>query len=44
MNENIDLTKILKDCPKGTIFYSSMLDNVFFNKIFNDITDFGLQN
>ena len=22
MNENIDLTKILKDCPKGTKFYS----------------------
>ena len=42
MNENIDLTKILKDCPKGTIFYSSMLGNVFFNKVFNDITDFGL--
>ena len=42
MNENIDLTKILKDCPKGTIFYSSMLNNVFFNKVFNDITDFGI--
>ena len=24
MNENIDLTKILKDCPKGTKFYSSI--------------------
>lgn len=24
MNENIDLTKILKGCPKGTIFYSSV--------------------
>ena len=24
MNENIDLTKILKDCPKGTKFYSSL--------------------
>lgn len=22
MNENVDLTKILKDCPKGTKFYS----------------------
>lgn len=42
INENIDLTKILKDCPKGTIFYSSMLGNVFFNKVFNDITDFSL--
>lgn len=24
MNENIDLTKILKNCPKGTKFYSSL--------------------
>lgn len=24
MNENIDLTQILKDCPKGTKFYSSI--------------------
>ena len=24
MNENIDLTKILKDCPKGTKFYFSI--------------------
>ena len=24
MNENIDLTKILKNCPKGTEFYSSV--------------------
>ena len=22
MNENIDLTKIMKDCPKGTKLYS----------------------
>lgn len=22
MNKNIDLTEILKDCPKGTKFYS----------------------
>lgn len=26
MNENIDLTKILKDCPKGWKFYSSSLN------------------
>ena len=26
MNENIDLTKILKDCPKGWEFYSSCLN------------------
>ena len=24
MNENIDLTKILKDCPKGTKLYSTI--------------------
>ena len=28
MNENIDLTKILKDCPKGWEFYSSVLGDV----------------
>ena len=27
MNENIDLTKILKDCPKGTKFYSYIFGN-----------------
>ena len=30
MNENIDLTKILKDCPKGWEFYSSIHGNVSF--------------
>lgn len=30
MNENLDLTKILKDCPKGTKFYSSTFGNVEF--------------
>ena len=33
MNENIDLTKILKDCPKGTKFYSTVYGEVIFNKI-----------
>ena len=28
MNENIDLTKILKNCPNDAIFYSSMYGNV----------------
>ena len=28
MNENIDLTKILKDCPKDTKFYSSIFGDV----------------
>ena len=33
MNENIDLTKILKDCPKGTKFYSTIFGEVEFYKI-----------
>ena len=28
MNENIDLTQILKDCPKGWKFYSTILGEV----------------
>lgn len=30
MNENIDLTKILKDCPRGWKFYSSVYGDVEF--------------
>lgn len=30
MNENIDLTKILKDCPKGTELYSCIYGKVHF--------------
>lgn len=33
MNENIDLTKILKNCPKGTKFYSTLYGEVEFDKI-----------
>ena len=36
MNKNIDLTKILKDCPKGWEFYSSVLGEVEFEGIFYD--------
>ena len=36
MNENIDLTKILKYCPKGWEFYSSVLEEVEFEGIFYD--------
>ena len=36
MNENIDLTKILKDCPRGWEFYSSIYGNVTFLRIEND--------
>lgn len=30
MNENIDLTKILKNCPKGTKFYTTVWGDVEF--------------
>ena len=33
MNENIDLTKILKDCPKYTKLYSSIYREVLFEGI-----------
>ena len=36
MNENIDLTKILKNCPKGWEFYSSVLGEVEFVGIFDN--------
>lgn len=36
MSENIDLTKILKDCPKGTKFYSPLCGEVEFKKIGSD--------
>lgn len=33
MNENINLTKILKDCPKGTEFYHAAYGRVWFRCI-----------
>ena len=33
MNEKIDLTKILKDCPEGTKLYSTIYGNVKFVRI-----------
>lgn len=36
MNENIDLTELLKDCPKGTKFYSRAIGTVTFNCIKSD--------
>lgn len=36
MNENIDLTKILKDCPIGWELYSSIYGNVNFRRIENN--------
>lgn len=34
MNENIDLVKILKDCPKGWKFWSPIFGKVEFEQIF----------
>lgn len=33
MNENLDLTKILKDCPKGTKLYSPLVGECIFEEI-----------
>ena len=33
MNENINLVKILKDCPKGTEFYSVVHSNIKFVRL-----------
>ena len=37
MNENIDLTKILKDCPKGFKLYSPLFGEVVFEGISDDV-------
>ena len=36
MNENINLTKILKDCPKGFEFYSSVHGKLFYDGMYID--------
>ena len=36
MNENIDLIKILKDCPKGTKLYSTTMGEVTLEKVVNE--------
>lgn len=36
MNENIDLTNILRDCPEGTKFYSPLFGEVDFKEIGSD--------
>ena len=38
MNENIDLTKILKNCPKDTKFYSTVLGEIKFIEIIDNHT------
>lgn len=43
MNENIDLTKILKDCPKGWKFYSSIYGDIEFVEISSNTVIFKLQ-
>ena len=37
MNENLDLTKILKDCPKGAILWSPIFGDVKFDHVGGDI-------
>lgn len=37
MNEKLDLTTILKDCPKGTEFYSRCIGVVKFESIDNTL-------
>ena len=44
MNENIDLTKILKDCPEGTKLYSPVFGDVEFVKVCQkDSVDFPIE-
>ena len=38
MNENIDLTKILDGCPKGTKFYNSIYGEVRFKRIVKNVS------
>lgn len=39
MNENINLVEILKDCPKGTKFYSSMYGELIYSSMYTDSLD-----
>ena len=36
MNENLNLVEILKDCPKGTKLYSTVLGDVELERVFRD--------
>ena len=40
MNENIDLTKILKDCPEGFPLYSTIYGNVTFLSTIKNVIEF----
>ena len=43
MNENIDLTKILKNCPRGWKFYSSVHGKVLFYQIDEHNLDYPIE-
>ena len=36
MNENLNLVEVLKDCPKGTLLYSTIYGEVMFDKIIDN--------
>ena len=38
MNKNLDLTKILEGCPKGTKFYNSIYGEVRFERIVENVS------
>lgn len=40
MNENIDLTKILKDCPKWTKLYTPISGEVYLNRVYCNNDDY----
>ena len=40
MNENLDLVKILKDCPRGTKLYSPLCGEVVLNNISENCIDY----
>ena len=43
MNENIDLIKILKDCPENTKFYTSIYGEVSFKRIDKDSSGYPIK-
>ena len=40
MNENVDLTKILKNCPKGTKLYSTIQGEITFDHVDDNNKDY----
>lgn len=40
MNENLDLTQILKDCPKGTKLYSLSTGEVTLETVWSNVHDY----